>query len=68
MSEETRKGEKAGQEVKAAELSEQELDKVAGGGANAINTSRSNIKDNLGIAPTPSPTNPANPTPTTEAV
>jgi len=30
----------------AENLSEAELDKVAGGGANAINTSRSNTKDN----------------------
>ncbi|HTA41287.1 MAG TPA: hypothetical protein VK789_02500 [Bryobacteraceae bacterium] len=27
-------------------LSEAELDQIVGGGANAINTSRSNIKDN----------------------
>jgi hypothetical protein len=30
----------------AENLSEAELDKVAGGGANAVNSSRSNIKDN----------------------
>jgi hypothetical protein len=50
MSEESKKTEKKAeqtkQEVKTAELLEQELDKVAGGGANAINSSRSNIKNN----------------------
>jgi hypothetical protein len=64
MNEETRNE----QEVKPAELSEQELDGVAGGGANAVNTSRSNIKQNLPQAPTPSPTNPTNPVPTTGSV
>jgi hypothetical protein len=48
MSEESKKTEKKAeqtkQEVKPAELSEQELDKVAGGGADVINTSRSNTK------------------------
>jgi hypothetical protein len=33
-------------EPAAENLSEAELDKVAGGGANAINTSRSNTKNN----------------------
>jgi hypothetical protein len=50
MSEESKKIEKKAEqtepEVKPTELSEQELDKVAGGGANAVNNSRSNIKDN----------------------
>jgi hypothetical protein len=50
MSEESKKIEKKAEqtkpEVKPAELSEQELDKVAGGGANAVNSSRSNIKQN----------------------
>ncbi|MGA2149547.1 MAG: hypothetical protein ABSH49_31830 [Bryobacteraceae bacterium] len=49
MSEESKKVEKAEkneQEVKPAELSEQDLEKVAGGGANALNTSRSNIRGN----------------------
>ncbi len=34
------------QGVKAAELSEQALDKVAGGGSAIANASRSNTKDN----------------------
>jgi hypothetical protein len=50
MSEETKKIEKQAeqteQEAKATELSDKDLDNVAGGGANAINTSRSNIKNN----------------------
>jgi hypothetical protein len=50
MSEESKKiqnnAERSEQEAKPAELSEQELDNVAGGGANPINTSRSNTKEN----------------------
>ena len=50
MSEKSKKVEKKAkqteQEAKAAELSEKDLDKVAGGGATSINTSRSNIKNN----------------------
>ena len=34
----------------AESLSEAELDKIAGGGAGAINTSRSNTKDNIADA------------------
>jgi hypothetical protein len=49
MSEESKKveqAEKAQQEVKPAELSEQELDKVAGGGTTGhAYTSRSNIRN-----------------------
>ena len=49
MSEESKKIEKKAeqteQEVKPAELSEKDLDKVAGGGGQ-VNTSRSNIKNN----------------------
>jgi predicted ATP-dependent serine protease len=41
------KAEKTEQEkANAADLSEQELDNVAGGGASPINTSRSNIRNN----------------------
>jgi hypothetical protein len=50
MSEESKKIEKKAeqteQEVEAAELSDKDLDNVAGGGASVINTSRSNIKNN----------------------
>jgi hypothetical protein len=50
MSEESKKIEKKAeqtrQEVKPAELSEQELDKAAGGAAVQINTSKSNTRNN----------------------
>jgi hypothetical protein len=50
MSEETKKVdqkvEQTEQEAKAAELSQQDLDNVAGGQSTAVNTSRSNIKNN----------------------
>ena len=42
MSEETKKVEETEQEPKAVELSEQDLDEVAGGAS--VNTSRSNIR------------------------
>ena len=45
MSEESKKVEKIEQELKPTELSEQDLDKVAGG--NTVHGSRSNIRSNI---------------------
>ena len=41
-----KKIEKTKQKAKSSELSEKELDKVAGGQSTAVNTSRSNVKNN----------------------
>jgi hypothetical protein len=46
MSEESKKIETNEEEAKASELSEQDLDNVAGGSSEVINTSRSNVKNN----------------------
>ena len=46
MSEESKKIEKIGQEVKSAELSEQDLDKVAGGG-NVMKTGHDMVKNSI---------------------
>ena len=46
MSEETKKVEEPKQEPKAVELSEQDLDEVAGGQGILVTTSRSNIRNN----------------------
>jgi hypothetical protein len=46
------------------ELSIDELDAVAGGSANVVNTSRSNIKNNITeVAPPPAPATPVQATP-----
>jgi hypothetical protein len=62
---ETKKVEQIEQEAKATELSEEDLENVAGGQASVVNSSRSNIKNNLTAPPTPTPTNPASPFPKT---
>jgi hypothetical protein len=46
MNPETTKNESIEQQANAYELSEQDLDNVAGGQANVVNSSRSNIKGN----------------------
>ncbi len=59
MSEDTKKVE----QTESVELSDKNLDLIAGGGASSINTSRSNIKNNLTEPPVPSPTDPPPPQP-----
>lgn len=54
MSEGTKKVEETEQELKAVELSEQDLDEVAGGQGVLVTTSRSNIRNNFSVNSPPS--------------